>query len=598
MLQDMRQNLPQSLPQNRVLLPRESIQPFVVSMGQMQQIEQRLFEAGMPVAALMEKVAGRLTHWFLLRSGLAAGRSASGIGVLAGPGHNGGDALVMARELHHLGYGVSVYQPFEGCKSLTAQHASYCKSLGIPFVTTVAELVDCEAIIDGGFGFGLTRPITGELAEDIRALNQQNTPIFSIDLPSGIHTDTGQVMGVALKAKCTACLGLWKRGFMAAEALAYLGKCDLIDFDIPLAAITAVLDDVSDEGPSVRRITADQVLAPAVKFASGGPQKADDWPPYLPLDRGAIAHKYTAGHLLLIAGSRQYAGAALLAGLGAVASGVGMLTLAVPESIRLALLPQLPGALLVGCPETTEGAIARLPNHLTLEKYDAIALGPGLTPTVPTLLAQVMAAGCPLLLDADGLNLLAKGDPIQQLQHRAAPTILTPHDGEFKRLFPSVDEASPGGFAAKLPAEAVSKMPGEAALKAAQASSAIILLKGPRSAVAHGQRLWFNPESTVALARGGSGDVLTGLMGGLLAAQSRQWPGTDGAANADALVPSVLGAVWWHSQAAIVASDRRTVLGVDPLHLAQALNPALQERFRQHACASNLAIDNSSAVGF
>lgn len=581
--------------QDKVFFPRDVIQPFVVSALQMQRIEQRLFEAGMPVAALMEKVAGRLTDWFLWRSGLVAGPSVQAIGVLAGPGHNGGDALVMARELHHLGYGVRVYQPFERCKPLTMQHASYCKSLGIPFVTAAAELAECEVMIDGWFGFGLGRPITGALADDIRLLNRQNTPIFSIDLPSGIHTDTGRVMGIALKAERTACLGLWKRGFMQAEALAYLGDCDLIDFDIPLAAITAVLDDASDDAPSVRRITADAVLALAVKRSSENSEekKTGDHllPPYLPLYRGATAHKYTAGHLLLIAGSRQYAGAALLAGLGAVASGVGMLTLAVPESIRLVLLPQLSGALLVGCPETAEGAIAQLPNHLNLKKYDAIAFGPGLTPTVPALLTQVMTSNCPLLLDADGLNLLAKGDPIQQLRHRAAPTILTPHEGEFKRLFPTIHHERTGGLTAEISTKISTEMPGSSVLKAAQASRAIILLKGPRSAVAHQRQLWFNPESTVALARGGSGDVLTGLMGGLLAAQAKQGPSrTNGSTpgsspngtNTDVLVPPVLGAVWWHSQAAMYVSDRRTLLGVDPLHLAQALNPALQAKLSQH----------------
>lgn len=515
------------------------IQSSLVTAEQMQQIEGRLFDAGMPVAALMEKVSAKIMQWAIAHWD----SSIVNIGILAGPGHNGGDALVVARELHHAGYRVKIYQPFSKLKALTEQHANYAKHLGIPFVLTVKELTDCDAIIDGWFGFGLTRPITGELAADIEKINQQSTPVLSIDLPSGIHTDTGKIMGTAIEASHTACLGLWKRGFMQADALAQLGECDLIDFDIPSADVAAVLG----ESPQVQRLTDHASIS------------------YLPLHRSPTAHKYKAGHLLLIAGSRQYAGAALLTGLGAISSGVGMLTLAVPESIRLALLPQLPSALLVGCPETDDGAIAQLPNSLDLSKYDAIALGPGLTQSAPGLLQTVLNANAPLLLDADGLNLLAKDAPMQQLKNRKAPTVLTPHLGEFKRLFPDI-------------ASQADMLPGAIAQQAAQASSAIVLLKGPRSAIAHHQKLWFNPHSTPALARGGSGDVLTGLMSGLLAAaaQSKQWQ-TDEAS----LLPAVLGAVWWHSQAAICASERRTVLGVDALDLARSLNQALQHKQSQ-----------------
>jgi ADP-dependent NAD(P)H-hydrate dehydratase / NAD(P)H-hydrate epimerase len=562
---------------------RPEIQSFLVNAEQMQQIEQRMFDAGMPVAALMEKVASRIVSWFVTHcdsnggGGLEKGSTwftnkakneVRKVGVLAGPGHNGGDALVVARELHHLGFDVSVYQPFARCKPLTQQHADYAKSLGIPFVSSVQAIAHSDAIVDGWFGFGLTRAITDELAADIEFINQQinqrSVPVFSIDLPSGLHTDTGQVMGAAIKASHTACLGLWKRGFMQESALAYLGECELIDFDIPLADIAQVLGEV----PAVQRLSDRAAIA------------------QIPLHRSPTAHKYKVGHLLLVAGSRQYAGAALLSGLGAMASGVGMITLAVPESIRLTLLPQLPGALLLGCAETEDGAIASLPADVDLSRYDVIAFGPGLTSAVPSLLRQVLAANCPLLLDADGLNLLAQDNPIQQLQARAQtqrPTILTPHFGEFKRLFPDIHPQS--------------APPGEVALQAAQTSRAIVLLKGPRSAVAHiGQspQLWFNPHSTPALARGGSGDVLTGLMGGLLATAAQGVPSSarsftqasakQSEALQEALVAAVTGAVWWHSRAAVFAGQQRTLLGVDPLHLAHALNPALQAAISQLLC--------------
>ncbi len=546
------------------------IESFLVTAEEMQRIESRMFAAGMPVPALMEKVSGRIVQWFMRRflspdQGRASttDRARRKIGILAGPGHNGGDALVIARELHHWGFDIRVYQPFSRCKPLSEQQANYAKSLGILFVESAEDFADCDAVIDGWFGLGLTRPITGDRAADIHTINQQShqqshqqsRPVFSIDLPSGIHTDTGEIMGVAIKATHTACLGLWKRAFMQESALDYFGHSELIPFDIPLADITAVLG----ETPTVQRLTPTAALS------------------YLPLNRSLTAHKYKAGHLLLVAGSRQYAGAALLSGLAATASGVGMLTLAVPESIRLALLPQLPGALLVGCDETSEGAIAHLPHSLDLTKYDAVALGPGLTQSSPDLLSYVLAAACPVLLDADGLNLLARSNPIQRLQARSAPTVLTPHAGEFKRLFPDFHSSN--------------NQPGDLAQQAAKASSATILLKGPRSAIATpptdlSTYLWFNPDSTPALARGGSGDILTGLMGGLMATAHQTQKNdndqtqTQTQSNPDALTAAVLSAVWWHSQAALYASDQRTLLGVDPLHLAKSLNPALQTLLR------------------
>ncbi|MBE9077753.1 NAD(P)H-hydrate dehydratase [Romeria aff. gracilis LEGE 07310] len=512
----------------------QHIPRFLVTAEQMQQIEGRVFAAGMPVSALMEKVSGLIARQISEHYPVS---QAARVGVLVGPGHNGGDALVVARELHSQGYQVQICQPLDKAKQLTADQARYAQHLGIPFVPSVAEWRDRDLIIDGLFGFGLERPIEGKLASLVKQINRLACPVYSIDLPSGIHTDSGQVMGIAIRAERTGCLGLWKRAFVQAPALAYLGQPELIDFGLPLADIRAVLG----ETPTVQRLTDEVAIA------------------QLPLPRSATAHKYKVGHLLLIAGSRQYAGAALLSAKGAVASGVGMLTLAIPETIRLALLPSLPGALLLGCPETEAGAIANLPEDLS--KYDAIALGPGLTTAVPTLLKSVLAADCPLLLDADGLNLLAQQDPVATLQQRTAPTVLTPHPGEFKRLFP-----------------AIKGDPGEQAQRAAEASQAIVVLKGAKTAIAcpTSQRLWVNPESTPALARGGSGDVLTGLLGGLLAQKMLDSkPDSDSSDVISAATAAALAAVWWQAQAGRYASDRNSELGVSPDRLFQALDPFL-----------------------
>lgn len=502
---------------------------FVVAAEQMSQIESRVFAAGMPVAALMEKVGGLLVQW--LRAHYPPTK-AKQVGILVGPGHNGGDALVVARELHLSGYAVKRYQPFSKLKELTQAHAQYADSLGIAAFEQFEQidaLKDCDLIIDGLFGFGLTRSLEGPIAAAVNQINQWHQPVVSIDLPSGLHTDTGEILGTAIRANHSLCLGLWKRAFLQEAGLDYIGVAELIDFGLPLADIQAVLGE-----PTLQRITTDLALSA------------------LPLPRSATTHKYKQGHVLLICGSRQYMGAAILAGLSARASGVGMLSVAVPETLRSLLIAQLPDALVIGCPETETGAIAALPESIDLSSYDTIACGPGLTVAAASIVEHVLTCPSPLLLDADGLNILAKLG-VSALKQRSAPTILTPHLGEFKRLFADITNSTNDRIAL--------------VQSAAEQSGAIVLLKGARTAIANPQgQVWLNPVSTPALARGGSGDVLTGLMAGLLA--QGQLRGTPTEA-------SVYSAAWWHSQAGLQAAQQHTQLGVDASTLIHTLSPAL-----------------------
>ncbi|MBW4646209.1 MAG: NAD(P)H-hydrate dehydratase [Goleter apudmare HA4340-LM2] len=504
---------------------QEQISQVVVTARQMRDIEGRIFSAAMPVAALMEKVAGLIAR----RIQQMFSQVNSRVGILVGPGHNGGDALVVARELHFRGYEVCIYSPFSKLKELTSQHLQYAESLGITCYQAVEQLPDCDLLVDGLFGFGLERNLTDPIATAINQLNEWPQPIVSIDLPSGLHTDTGEVLGTAIRATHTFCLGLWKLGILQDQALDYIGKAELIDFDIPVADVQAVLGDA----PRIRRITQATALAT------------------LPLPRPPVTHKYKEGHLLLICGSRRYAGGAILTALGARGSGVGMLSIVVPESLKPLLVSHLPEALVIGCPETDSGAIAqlKLPERTDLSSFDAIACGPGLTLDATPIVQQVIDSDRPLILDADGLNILAQMDTIPTLQKRQSATILTPHTGEFKRLFPDLADANQDRI--------------KAVQTAAFQTGAIVLLKGARTAISNPQgAVWINPESTPALARGGSGDVLTGLLGGLLASSiNRSIPVED----------IVATAAWWHSQAGILAVKERTELGVDAFTLTQYL---------------------------
>jgi ADP-dependent NAD(P)H-hydrate dehydratase / NAD(P)H-hydrate epimerase len=502
---------------------------IIVTAHQMHDIENRIFSAGFPVAGLMEKVAGLIT---LKVHSLINNLVCPKIGILVGPGHNGGDALVTARELFFRGYHVKVFQPVSKLKELTSTHSKYVGSLGVNFVDHVQDLADCDVIIDGLFGFGLQRVITDDLADIIHQVNSWQKTVISIDIPSGLHTDTGEVLGVAIKANYTLCLGLWKLAFFQESALEYVGKAELIDFNIPQADINAVLGNLS-------RL---QVMTKEIAIAN------------LPLNRAINTHKYKQGHLLLICGSKRYAGAAILAALGARNSGVGMVSIAVPESIKAVLLHHVPEALIIGCPETDSGAISRL-TEVNLNNYTAIACGCGLTKDAENVVKNVLNAEVPLILDADGLNILAHINDNSLdfvTKNRKAPTILTPHLGEFKRLFPEEKD--------------LTKYRISAIKSAAEESGAIVLLKGAKTAIAspHGT-VWIINESTPALARGGSGDILTGLMGGLLAQKTHTNPIENIAAIA----------AWWHAQAGILAAQEKTLLGVDPLTLSQYLIPSI-----------------------
>ncbi len=513
----------------------ETLESIVVSAEQMRQIEARIFEAGMPVAALMEKAAGLCARTI---QNLYPLYQIQKVAILVGPGHNGGDALVVARELHLAGYEVKLYLPLAKLKDLTAQHAKYALSLGMAHSQEIDLLVDCQLIIDGLFGFGLTRSIEGKIASDIDRLNNWQKPVVSIDLPSGIHTDSGVVLGTAVKATHSLCLGLWKRAFFQDGALEYLGNSQRLDFGMPAADVEAAIS----ESATIRQITATIARQ------------------FLPLSRPLVTHKYRQGHLLLIGGSRRYAGGSILTALGARASGVGMLSVAVPKSLKPLLVSQLPEALIIGCDETTSGAISSLPlSAEDLQEFDTIACGPGLTLEARSIVEEVLAISRPLILDADGLNALANLSVIPTLQSREAPTILTPHLGEFKRLFPEI---------AALDLDRL-----DAAREAAQQSNTIVLFKGARTAIAHPDgSLWIVPESTPALARGGSGDVLTGLMAGLLGTVRRRDTYED-----RALFNIVATAAWWHAQSGILAAAERTELGVDAFTLSQYLIPTLSK---------------------
>ena len=476
-----------------MLLPRDA-DHLLVSGAQMAQLEQQLFASGLPVEALMEKAALMVSRHLLEHEPLQTGAL-----VLVGPGHNGGDALVVARELHLAGVAVRIWSPFGRHKPLTASHLSHARWLGIPLLLEEPDPADGALWIDGLFGIG-QRQGPGDAIENLLVARQQQRPhhLLAVDVPTGLCADRGVCLGSgAAVAHCTTTLGLLKTGLVQDPALAYVGRLVRVDLGLPPALLAG--------------LPADQPLA------LGPKDRHSDPPTSHATSSNPAANKYERGRLLVIAGSCSYPGAAALALSGASSSGCGSLRAALPSPMGQSLWQQMPHVVVnqeLACGATGQLLLEGL-HRLTLERLDAVLIGPGIGPGIGAgigagrqgpqansedWLALQSFQGL-LVIDADGLNRLSQmeGSSLEWLQQRRGPTWLTPHPGEFARLFPTWSTLPPL----------------EAAQQAAQASGSSVLLKGARSIVAAADgRRWQLLQANPSAARAGLGDVLAGYAAG------------------------------------------------------------------------------------
>jgi len=513
--------------------PPRDAEHLLVSGAQMAALEQQLFASGLPVEALMEKAALAMARrlqqpdWWpeLERSGAL---------VLVGPGHNGGDGLVVARELHLAGIAVRIWSPFEHHKPLTAAHLRHARWLGIPQLDAAPDPADPALWIDALFGIGQSRAPDAALVRLLEQRQHQRPGrLIAIDGPTGLCADSGQPLGrVAACAALSLSIGLLKQGFLQDSALAWVGRLERLDLALPPSLFSG--------------LPTEQALALSPSDLASAP-----WP-----QRPAAASKYQRGRLLVIAGSEAYRGAGQLCLLGASASGAGSLRAALPQPLADQIWSTQPhvvvSAALASHPSGSLNLAAL--NTTALERLDAVVLGPGLgTPSDAEAQAEAdtweLLQRFPgvLLLDADGLNRVARWGTTAWLQGRQGPTWITPHQGEFARLFPQLAEAPPL----------------EAAQAAAQqccgAHPCTVLLKGARSVIAAGDgRRWQLREACSAAARAGLGDVLAGYAGGLAAR---------GGGDAALLATSALA----HAHAGLVAARQHGLGGADPMAVAHGL---------------------------
>jgi len=392
--------------------------------------------------------------------------------VLCGPGNNGGDGFVAARHLRQAGWPVRL--ALVGERGMLKGDAAWAAGTWDSAVERWSDglLAERPLVIDALFGAGLARPIDGEAGAAIDRVNETALPVVAVDVPSGLHGDTGEVLGRAVRAECTVTFFRAKPGHYSVEGLRRCGALRVVDIGIPPSAIAAVAPRTWLNAPAL-------------------------WQHLL--RRGDIAdHKYARGHFTVLGGAPA-TGAARLAALAARRTGAGLVTIAAMGSAMPAFQAAEPGNLIV---EADDGVT--FANLLADERRNAILIGPGsgVNDRTRDSVRAALTRRRSVILDADAISAFA-AEPDRLFELISGPTLMTPHDGEFRRLFPDL-----AGKADKL----------GRVRRAAERSGATILLKGPDTVIAAPDgRAVINVHASPALATAGSGDVLAGIVGGFLA---------------------------------------------------------------------------------
>jgi hydroxyethylthiazole kinase-like uncharacterized protein yjeF len=460
----------------------------VLDARQMRAADAAAIRGGVPSATLMENAARGVCD--LVGREFAAWRR---IVVVSGPGNNGGDGLAAARLLDGIGFSVRVFtlgSP-DAYRGDAAANAVRAREAGIALeplaraggpASLSRALGEADGVVDALFGTGLDRPLTGPAARTVAAINAAGRPVVAADVPSGLSSDTGEIRGKAVRAAATVAFAAPKVCHALPPARRLCGRLVVADIGIPAELLAG-------RGHRLFLATADAVRD------------------LLPL-RDLGAHKRDLGSIAVIAGSRGKIGAAVLAARGALRAGAGLVTVFCPASLETVIVAALPEAMTAGLAEEDGSLAAAAGADLVarLEDFDAAVLGPGLGTSPGAVVAIrtiVLGTRLPLVLDADGLNAFS-GRP-RALSRRRGPTVATPHPGEAGRLL--------GRSAHRVQSDRL-----RAAGVLARTTACCVLLKGEASLTAvPGGRVVVNPTGSPLLATAGSGDVLAGVIGALLA---------------------------------------------------------------------------------
>ena len=463
----------------------------VLNAAQMREADRRTIEdIGIPSLVLMEN-AGRQV--VAAMEAIHSDLSERQVAVLCGRGNNGGDGFVVARTLMQRGVDVSVFLigRVSDVRGDARTNLEALGHLGISVVEIgdgqawelhLSEIRDCNLIVDAIFGTGLNAPVSGLIESVITDVNASGIPIVAIDLPSGLSADSCDPIGESIEAGTTVTLAAPKLPLVLPPAETRAGDIVIADIGIP----SEVLDSV--DGPRIELLTrssAREHLSP----------------------RTPDSHKGDYGHVLIVAGSRGKTGAAHLAGMGALRSGAGLVTIATAASCQDVVAVMAPEYMTVGLRETEAGLDPEGVDQLLELARDVVAIGPGLGQAPGTqsfIRALVDRATMPLVVDADGLNTFS-GDPDRLMGREGRDVIITPHPGEMARLVGmSTDEVQ----ASRL----------EIARNFAVSHHLYVVLKGHRTLVTTPEgKVFINPTGNPGMSTGGTGDVLTGMIAAWLA---------------------------------------------------------------------------------
>lgn len=471
---------------------------------------------------LMERAAHALTEAIVRRWS-----KDFDIVVFAGPGNNGGDALAVARMLSQVGYRVEVFlfntkgNLSEECQK-NLERLKTCGSIYFTEISTQFDppaLTEKHLVIDGLFGNGLNKPLNGGFASVVRYINASKAQVVAIDIPSGLmgEDNTYNVRANIIRADVTLSIQLPKLSFLFPENEDIVGEWELLDIGLKQSYIDAATTAYS----TIEEAEIRQILKPRKRFS----------------------HKGTFGHGLLIAGSYGMAGASILAARASLRSGIGLLTVHVPIHNHDLLQISVPEAIVQT--DIHERYFAQ-PTHLN--RYQALAIGPGLGQEEDTALAmmeQIQGSTLPLVLDADAINILSTHR--NWLNRIPKRSILTPHLGELERLVGKCMDSY----------ERLTKVKELAAYL-----QSYIIVKGAWSVVVTPEGAFrFNPTGNPGMATGGSGDVLTGILLGLLA---QGYPQEE----------ACLAGVYIHGLAGDMAAKEKTQMGMTAGDIVDALPAA------------------------
>ena len=513
----------------------------ILSAAQMREVDRRTSELGVPGIVLMENAGQRVVE---VMEREYAPLSEHRIVIFCGKGNNGGDGMVVARQLYTRVRPQALHVVLAGdpaeLRGDAAQNFKMLQTVGCPVSQEVAPVMQSATlIVDALLGTGIHGAATGRSAELIRAINDgfPLADVVSVDLPSGLDSDSGAVAGDAVHADHTVTFTAPKLCQALSPACEMVGKLHIAPIGSP--------PDLYEKDDSIWLALSEPAL-----FADLFRPRARD------------SNKGTYGHVLTIAGGRGKTGAAAMAGIAALRAGTGLSTIASAASAINAVASHAPEIMTEPLGETEGGAISTRSLDdgslgRILEGKNVIAMGPGLgrdAETVKFVRRVAAEAPGPMVIDADGLNALASHNVRFQ-----GPRILTPHPGEMSRLTHQT--------VAQVQQDRISS-----ARSFATERGVYLLLKGNRSVIAAPDgRVWINPTGSPAMASGGTGDVLTGMIAGLMAQFPQQ------------IEKALLAAVWLHGRAGELGAAK---IGEKPL-IATDLFQFLPEAMREVADLSH-----------